>query len=151
MSDPWGEVMGQSRGRPDWDWSHIIAILGAIESGHTQSRLRAVSISNLKGGNLCQQTASDYSKKDSDKIPIVGFCLNTFVHLISDYLKMQMLTFNRNIFTIKVGVLYRNWHFIPRWLSESMEVRSTLSHKKSRAQSLLNGLNLEWTESSSAN
>ena len=34
--------------------------------------------------------------------------LVTPIYLISDYLKMQILTFNRNIFTIKVGGLFRN-------------------------------------------
>ena len=146
MLDPWGEVMsdmGQSGGHPDWDWSHIIAILGAIESGHTQSRLRAVLISNLKGGSLCQQTASDYSKKESDKISIVWLCTVSLTGSVTtsdlrlSYLMQiltltpSILTFNRNIFTIKVIICYSVQtdtkmilsHSVHKYLAESLRYK----------------------------
>ena len=111
--------MGPGPGRPDWDSRHIIAILlGAIESGQTQCRPPAVSISNLTAGYLCQQTASDYSKKESDKISIVWLCTLSLTGSVNTsdlrlYYLMQILTltpsiltFNRNIFTIKVIICY---------------------------------------------
>ena len=169
MWDHWGELMsdtGPEPSRPDWDSRHIIAILlGAIESGQTQYRPLAVSISNLTAGYHCQQTASDYSKKESDKISIVWLCtvsltgsvttsdlrLSYLMQILT--LSASILTFNRNIFTIKVIIytLYKLTLYTQRWFylklfilhtwlkvwgtkCQVMDICSISSLKKSRVQ-----------------